>query len=298
VNFRIFRNDISINLIDGQTFTYSDYTAVPGQVYTYYIQASADGLTGDSQEDSGYIKPNGIISGTVLTANNNPVQGVKVSLDPSPGYCLEFDSSNPSELTIENPGVNMNFNFTIEFWVKTALSDVVLLNKGDHNFKVNASGKVEYTDGTNTITQDSLSLSDNEWHHLAVVNDYTNSRTLLYFDEYDVASDTTYIFSGSSDSGFSTDTSFTGFIDDLRIWSTARDSSEIVDGMNIVAAVDEIGLAGYWPLNEGNGDYIFDATDYSHKSNKLWSLHNLCRNTFQIRTYFSTGTAKCNSQYE
>ena len=263
-NFRIFRDSIIIDITDPQIYSYSDYTALPGQVYSYYVQVYSGDQTMNSQEDSGYLKPNGIITGTVLSANNNPVQGVKISLDPSPGYCLEFDSSNPSSLTIEDPEVNMDYNFTIEFWVKTALSDVVLLNKGDHNFSVNASGKVEYTDGTNTITQDSLSLSDNEWHHLAVVNDYTNSRTFLYFDEYIVASDTSYTFSGSSDAGFSTSASFSGFLDEIKIWNTARDSTDIVEGMNIITAWDEAGLAGYWTLNEGTGNTVFDATNFAH----------------------------------
>ncbi|MCK4357911.1 MAG: hypothetical protein KAW92_04085, partial [Candidatus Cloacimonetes bacterium] len=273
--FTIGRNGMPINVIDGQTYYYSDYTAVPGQVYSYQIAAIAGDQSNLSLEDSGYLKPNGIISGTVLSANNNPVQGVKISLDPSPGFCLEFDSSAPSSLTIENPEVNMDFNFTIEFWVKTALSDVILLNKGNHNFSVNASGKVEYTDGTNTIIQDSLSVNDNEWHHLAVVNDYTNSRTFLYFDEYKVASDTTFVFSGSSDAGFSTSTSFSGFLDNIIIWTAARDSSDIVEGMNIITAWDEPGLAGYWPLNEGIGTSVFDATNFAHNGSIIdcdWSF--------------------------
>ncbi|MCD4817847.1 MAG: right-handed parallel beta-helix repeat-containing protein [Candidatus Cloacimonetes bacterium] len=278
VNFRIFRDGVSINLIDSQTFTYADYTATPGQVYSYYVQASADGLTGNSAEDSGYIKPNGIISGTILTANNNPVQGVKVSIEPSPGYCLEFDSSNPSELVTEDPEVDMDNDFTIEFWVRTLLSDVILLNKGDHNFSINASGEVEYTDGTNTLVQTNgaINVNDNAWHHLALVNDFTTTNTILYLDDIVIAEQSVYTFGGSSDSGFSTNSSFTGFIDDIRIWSTARDSSEIVEGMDIVTAVDEVGLMGYWPLNEGNGNYIFDATDYSHNGSLVdcdWSVN-------------------------
>ncbi|MCF7793853.1 MAG: Ig-like domain-containing protein [Candidatus Cloacimonetes bacterium] len=275
-NFRIYRDDININTLDAQTDSYSDYNVVPGQIYSYHVQAVAGSETRNSDENSGYIKPNGIISGKVLSANNNPVQDVKVSLNPSPGYCLEFDNSNPSSLTIENPEVNMDYNFTIEFWIKTSMNDVVLLQKGAHSFQVDPTNLVTYSDGMNTLTQqiDSLIVNDGNWHHLALVNDYANSCVKLYLDEYIVAEGSGFTFSGSSDSGFSISQDFSGFVDDLKIWLSARDSTQIAAGMYVVEAWDAPGLAGYWPMNEGNGNAIFDATNFAHNgslSNCSWS---------------------------
>ncbi|RLC52772.1 MAG: hypothetical protein DRI23_02025, partial [Candidatus Cloacimonadota bacterium] len=263
-SFWIVRNWEVLNQLDPSSFSYSDYTAIPGEVYEYMVAAviDIDNEVSISEPNSGYIKPNGIISGTVLSVNNNPVAGVKVSLDPSSGYCLEFDGSSDS-FSIDDPEVNMDNDFTIECWFKTIGSDEIILSKGAHNFKVNASGQVEYTDGTNTIVQDSLLANDNEWHHIAVVNDVTGSRTLLYFDEYEVARDSSFTFSGSSANGFAT-SDYTGFLDNIKIWTVARDSSDIVDGKDIVTAWDSPGLAGYWALNEGVGNTIFDATNYNH----------------------------------
>ncbi|MCD4818343.1 MAG: hypothetical protein K8S23_06595 [Candidatus Cloacimonetes bacterium] len=273
-SFWIARYPDILNQLDPGSFSYSDYTAIPGEVYEYMIVAMIDieNEFSASEPNSGYIKPNGIISGTVLSVNNNPVAGVKVSLDPSSGYCLEFDGSSDS-LSIDDPEVNMDNDFTIECWFKTTGSDEIILSKGAHNFKVNASGQVEYTDGTNTIVQDSLLANDNEWHHLAVVNDVTGSRTLLYFDEYEVARDSSFTFSGSSSAGFAT-SDYTGFLDNIKIWTVARDSSDIVDGKDIVTAWDSPGLAGYWALNEGVGNTIFDATNYNHSGSIIgcdWS---------------------------
>ena len=274
VQFRIFRDDVSINYIDGQTFSYSDYNAVPGQFHNYYIQTSTEGQTGDSRTDTGYVKPNGVISGTVLTANNNPVQDVQVTIDPSTGNCLRLESTSSSLLTIEDPEVDMNYNFTLEVWVRSPESDVTILNKGDLSIKINASGEFEYTDGTSTISQDSLTINDNEWHHLVVVNDFTNSQTLLYVDENIVNNSPGILYSGISSGNIISDTGFTGYLDDIRFWSTARTESEILNNMNIVSAIDELGLAGYWTFNEGNGNIVFDATDYSHNGeiqNCSWS---------------------------
>lgn len=277
-NFRIYRDDININTLDGNADSYSDYNVVPGQIYSYYVQAVVGNETRNSDENSGYIKPNGIITGTVLSANNNPVQDVKVSLDLSPGYCLELDSSSSSSLTISNPEVNMDYNFTIEFWIKTSMNDVVLLQKGSHYFAITSDNKVKYSDGTNTLIQqvDSLFANDGEWHHLAVVNEHSNSSVKLYLDENLVAEDASFTFSGSSDSDFSTAQDFTGFLDDIKIWASIRDSSQIAGGMYVVEAWDEPGLAGYWPFNEGNGNAVFDATNYAHNgsiSNCSWSTN-------------------------
>jgi hypothetical protein len=265
-NFRIYRDDININTLDGQTNSFSDYTAVPGHIYSYEVQAVSGSETRNSDENSGYIKPNGIITGKVLSANNNPVQDVKVSISPSPGYCLEFDSFNSSSLTITNPEVNMDYNFTIEFWVKTSMNNAVLLQKGSHYFKIASDNMVEYSDGTNTLMQqvDSLFVNDGEWHHLAVVNEHSNSSVKLFLDGFLVAEDDSFTFSGSSDSGFSTSQNFTGFLDDIKLWAAIRDSSQIAAGMYVVEAWDTPGLAGYWPFNEGNGNSIFDATNYAH----------------------------------
>lgn len=276
--FRIFRNDISINVIDGQTYSYSDYSAVPGQVYSYYIQAFSGSDTGDSAEDSGYLKPNGIISGTVLSANNNPVQGVKVSLNPSPGYCLELDSASNSSLTISDPGVNMDFNFSLELWVRTAQNDVELIRRGSHSLSIDASDLLNYTDGINTLVQEpARTLSnDNDWHHIAVVNDYTEARVEMYLDGSLVAADTTFTFANNAASDLIVD-ELTGYLDDIRVWSAARDSSQIQSGMNIITSWDATGLLGYWTCNEGTGNVVFDATNYANNgtlSNCSWSVND------------------------
>lgn len=156
------------------------------------------------------------------------------------------------------------------------MNDVDLLRKGTHIFSLNSNNLVEYSDGSNTLIQqvDSLFLNDGEWHHLAVVNEYSNSAVKLYLDEFLIAEDDTFTFSGSSDAGFSTAADFSGFLDDIKIWATIRDSSQIAGGMYVIESWDAPGLAGYWPLNEGNGNAIFDATNYAHNgsiSNCDWS---------------------------
>ncbi|UCE19819.1 MAG: T9SS type A sorting domain-containing protein [Gemmatimonadota bacterium] len=66
---------------------------------------------------------------------------------------------------------------------------------------------------------------------------------------------------------------FHGLIDDVRLWNTVRTGEEIRENMNSYLAGTEPDLVGYWPMNEGNGDTIFDSSDKGsdgHISGALW----------------------------
>ncbi len=93
----------------------------------------------------------------------------------------------------------------------------------------------------------SVSISDAQWHHITIVNDFTNAEVLLYLDDIVVASSSNYIFGNYTSSPFIIPAGITGYVDDLRIWEAARDSTEIVDAMNIVVPYDSRfeGLLGF-----------------------------------------------------
>jgi|GEM_PF-1695309 len=272
--FRIFRNGVSIDVADGDVYSYSDESVSAGVVYSYYVRAYNGNEYGDTDVNSGYVKPNGIITGTVLTPNDNPVAGVRISLSPNTGACVECDGDNASLLTISDPGTNMNADFTLELWARTLQTNVVLLRRGDQLFGIDADGHAAYTDSIHTITQTGASIADHDWHHLALVNDAANNVVKLYLDGELVAADSTFSFTDATGGNITSSTAFTGWLDDIRIWSVARDSADIVAYMNMVAPFDATGLDGYWGLNENTGADIFDGTNYNHHgtlSNCAWS---------------------------
>jgi len=55
-----------------------------------------------------------------------------------------------------------------------------------------------------------------------------------------------------------------GMLDEIRIWSAARTQEEIQNSMNNSLAGDEENLIGYWPLNEGSGQHVFDWSNYQN----------------------------------
>jgi hypothetical protein len=53
---------------------------------------------------------------------------------------------------------------------------------------------------------------------------------------------------------------FSGTISEVRIWNTARTQAQIQDKMNKGLDGDETGLVAYYPMDEGFGTILYDAT--------------------------------------
>ena len=270
--FQIYRDDILINTVYPQSRSFSDDEATPGVVSTYAVVAYAGSEVSVASEDQGYLKPNGIITGTVLTTNNNPVAEVIVSIEPSPGYCLQLQQSN--QFWIETEDLSLQENLTMEFWLKTPNSDFNVLYFIDEinwekvcGLDIDADGNLVYTNDVVSIVQevDSLIVNDNEWHHLAIVSEFTDNRTRMYIDAQLVADSLITIdlslahYLVSNEDG-----GLLGYFDDLRLWSTARTQEDIAFYKDIVAPWNSDGLIGYWGMNEGTGEVCFDATNFNN----------------------------------
>ncbi|MBP7118264.1 MAG: hypothetical protein KBB33_08045 [Candidatus Cloacimonetes bacterium] len=207
---------------------------------------------------------------------------MSVSLSPSSGYCLQFGTGSYFEVAA--PDANLSASFTLESWMKTAETDCALIYKldpGDSDLKqlrLNAMGKLLYTDGSSSLVQtnDSLLVGDNDWHHIAMVYDAFAATGRLYLDGICVAeSALTLLDTPGGSLHVDNSSGFTGFIDDIRLWNTARSAEEIQNLMSLIPAWNSPGLIGYWAMNEGNGSQGFDATNYAHIAiiNAAWSTN-------------------------
>ena len=52
-----------------------------------------------------------------------------------------------------------------------------------------------------------------------------------------------------------------GYIDEVRVWNTARSQSEIESTMHTELNGDECGLVAYWNFNEGSGSIAYDRSN-------------------------------------
>jgi len=278
--FQVYRDGTLLSSVYPQIFSYSDYEAIPGQKHTYTLSAYAGAELSSSLSDQGYVKPNGIITGTVKTPNNNPVADVVVSLSPSSGTSLLFGSD--SNFSVEVPQADLGASFTLETWVKTSSSDFALLSKTDEaetdlkQLRIDASGRLQYSDGVSALSQDPATpvVNDNQWHHVAVVYDATATSGKLYLDGACVQ-DAAITLSDTPSGSLFTDISgsFVGYMDDIRLWNTVRDSTAIQNGRYVIVPWNSEGLIGYWAMNEASGTEVYDATNNANiaVTNAAWS---------------------------
>ncbi|MFW6010285.1 MAG: LamG domain-containing protein [Gemmatimonadota bacterium] len=112
-----------------------------------------------------------------------------------------------------------------------------------------------YSDGTLTL---------DSWNHVAGV--YDGSEMRLYLNgELDSDQPLSGAISTSDRSlyigGDPTEPTYlAGRLHEVQVWSVARSEAQIASGMDDRPSGSEAGLVGYWPLNEGSGQTVSDAS--------------------------------------
>lgn len=114
--------------------------------------------------------------------------------------------------------------------------------------------------GDISLTATDKTLSANKWYHVACVWDTTSSPYMeIYINGIQEAAYTAAIANAQTNNealrfGVSApgapDNYFEGVIDEIRVWATDRDYSDIRTRMCMKLAGDEPGLAGYWRFDE------------------------------------------------
>jgi glucose/arabinose dehydrogenase len=151
-----------------------------------------------------------------------------------------------------------------------------------------AAGRVRFGTGSgdsgsdlaNTLEGQTVVL-DGAWHHVACVRDAASGVKSIYVDgKLDFASplsisyaDLSYPDQGVGNPGASwnpflvvaaskhdTGTGFSGFADELRVWSLARSPGEILATYDRVLPKLVPGLVGYWRFEEGSGTSLADSS--------------------------------------
>ena len=190
---------------------------------------------------------------------------------------MNFDASKQQALLLNTRQLTLSneHDATIEFWFKAGIqsSRACLLYNGvidstatGYNPKafglfLEPTGVLTVTSGGITNVATLTNVSDNEWHHFALVIDrLSNVRT--YLDGAIQSQLPTTLFTsivgldmsiGARRAQITTDSVstiqyFTGLIDEVRIWETARKESLINRYKNTKLQGNEIGLRYYLPF--------------------------------------------------
>ena len=178
---------------------------------------------------------------------------------------LSFDGSNDF---VSVPALGTGYNqFTIETWINPASLAAAggfngLFNtnnwttNGDIHFQIN-NAKIELAVNASTIADVPYSsFTLNNWHHLAVTYNAVTKKVCIYVNGTLLQSLTLTDavqanFSAAEIGAWNSTRYFNGIIDEYRIWSTERTSSEIKDNMFSSMTGTETGLLAAFSCNQG-----------------------------------------------
>lgn len=241
------------------------------------LDGNEDGLVGywqfdytgfDKTQEANHGTLHNVDSATVWDTRPTQVKDTYLSFD---GYDDYVDISGIADNMADVA------DFTFEFWMKGDLA-----HQKDPGqvfiFGVNTSGwdnvvligvlasKIIVYDSDTTIQ--SSPLADDTWYHVAYVR--KDSIASLYIDgelagppissTNQFRTTDKWSIGQEYDAGTSSD-HFQGFIDEVRVWDTARTPGELVANMNVnLAAAEEPNLQGYWRFDDLYNGIVPDDT--------------------------------------
>ena len=177
---------------------------------------------------------------------------------------VAFNGTN-NTATINKPAITTG-DFSIEFWLKNmSPSDTTTLLSQDGGIKIQlVNNQLKYTIGgqnlITTITKDSTfnyyALSyEAATRKLSIFENSTAKNWKIFTTPLVFTNENPIIIGGGS---------FKGNLHDLRFWKKVVTMQQAVINMNTVFSGNELGLIGYWPMDEGNGIMAHDLARFKH----------------------------------
>ncbi|NPD45059.1 LamG-like jellyroll fold domain-containing protein [Lentimicrobium sp. S6] len=204
-------------------------------------------------------------SGTMIMAQN---------------HALDFDGSSNKVGILDSPELNPTAAMTLEAWINaeewqsSIWAGVIISKQGsgpDKGWCLSAgeNGRLEFTvsvdEGWKSVATPQL-LGTNAWYHVAGV--YTGTQVKVYINGVLIGAEDAIgsltpgegVVVNIGENPTWTGRYFNGMIDEVRIWEVARTDAEIQASMSTELTGSEAGLVAYYPMNEGTGMTIADAT--------------------------------------
>jgi len=230
-------------------------------------------------EDMWILPANATNTSTVsVTVRSN---AVPVASGRVPASGLDFDGGRDRVDLGNPPELQITGDQTIEMWLRPtdfssrrnpwakAYAGEGTITQETNGWLTFFWGNLGSNSGSNPANYQAFNsqraLPLNEWTHIAIVRDLTNGILRWYFDgelTNEAAPFYPAAVAGANSAliGDGYTTGFAGQIDEVRVWNTARTQAEIQANRNARLAGTELGLAGYWPFEEGAGTSTADGT--------------------------------------
>ncbi len=267
-------------------YQYTDLTAEPGQIYEYQIAGLTSCANGTLEVNSpvayGFRTPTGDIYGRVTFENGQAVEDVEVVLESSDaavGKSLLLTAGNTA--IINNSGflASAKDSVTIQAWISpdnTAGTQPVFSKEGIYSLGL-SDGRVYFSVGNSTVLTDAIDsyLASSSFVHVTAV--FTGSRSEIYLNGELIVSEAcvpvsvnTYDTKAVNLGGGT----FTGAIDEVRVWNRPLGAAEIKTGYNRYITGNETGLIGYWNFNFSTASEFYDLSYKASQYNENHGSHN------------------------
>lgn len=269
--------------------TYEDSGVLPNELYEY--QVIADGVVGSKPGvDNGFVFANGVAHGEVKTATEIATQDALLEAETAtgsiPGAALEFlPSSSPVKINdVSLFEIAEGFG-TIEFWYRTPVA-----GSGTNTIFKLSDGEIRISESTiqvvsrNPQNQESTLTylqtakpTDTEWHHYAVT--FSPTGGALFVDggvkqptnkeNPVVANATTQLpfvvgLGKSSSFSFNARAESNYQLDEVRIWSTKRNATEIYKNWKyFLGATTASDLMAYYRFDMRDAHNIYNQSAMS-----------------------------------
>ena len=250
-------------------------------------------INGSWKEADGFCQSRGIISGRITYGTGTAVPNARVLLaknseggeDAKQFYSMKVDPQGGikwSPTATAAKGLFEGKAFTLQLYVRpdAVLADGSTIIDGGGNFAVllkpaSETGRSEVfvQVGNGEPTATGVTLKNEEFTNLSVAYDGTTGWTVRTIDKNGALTSqpvttAAVTWTGSEavafgcDRGFTAAHAFTGYLDDIRLWSKALTDDDVRGNYDRLLIGTEAGLKIYWPMDEGVKDLPF-AYDYS-----------------------------------
>ncbi|MGM9804814.1 MAG: LamG-like jellyroll fold domain-containing protein [Muribaculaceae bacterium] len=248
-------------------YSYTDIKSIPGVIYEYQILAVTKCGTQTvskpfSKNEIGFRTPTGDIYGRVTFESGQAVPDVEVRAEVSDGTGITgkaYRLGGSDKLVVDNGEVMKDATIaTIEAWVKPE-GDGVIVKKPDMY-------TLEYKDDHFTFTVGSQAVTTGD-----KVSKYTKSASFVHVSAV-AGSDKIYLYVNDTIQAAVDRTAtiepsskevvigegFKGVIDDVRLWSVARDSADIARDYGRYIVGNETGLEAYYTFDYSVANEFYD----------------------------------------
>jgi len=301
--YRIFgrplgSNDLPvlIGTVDGQERTFEDTKVEAGEVLEYFLTAEADCgesvlKTNDSNQVQlsttgvataiGFRSPEGVINGNIAYTGGNGVKEVKViveSANGSLGNSLDFDGSDlvriadaEGRLSPDADELSLSVFIKPDFTNFSQASATLLSKDENYRLLIGNDGLVTFSifqagDWQSLQSPTDLTIREDEFTNINAT--YDGAQMQLYFNGEPVAEKALVgELADDNTNDLQLGENYSGLLDELSVWNLARTANNIARDYARLLNQEESGMLGYWPINLGQANTLYDASKTGNKFN-------------------------------